>query len=129
MKKLIFAVIFLFAGPAFADPIEGLWKTIPDDNGIYGNIQIDPCGTKICGVLIASFETDGTPYASDNIGRQLVWDMVNQGGGKYGKGKVYSPDRDKTYSGKLVLDGNTLTVRGCVFGFCRDGGVWTRVSK
>jgi uncharacterized protein (DUF2147 family) len=127
MKKLLFAVIFLIAGPVFADPAEGLWKTIPDDNGIYGHIQVDMCGEKICGVLIASFETDGTPYTSENIGKQLMWDMVNQCGGNYGKGKVHSPDRDKTYSGKLVLTGNTMTVKGCVFGICRDGGVWTRV--
>jgi uncharacterized protein (DUF2147 family) len=127
MKKFLIAVFFLIAGPAFADPAEGTWKTIPDDNGIYGHIEISMCGTKICGILTSSYETDGTPYASDNVGKQLMWDMVNQGGGNYGKGKVWSPDRDKTYSGKLVLTGDTMTVKGCVFGICRDGGVWTRV--
>ena len=43
-------------------------------------------------------------------------------------GKVWSPDRDKTYSGKLVLSGNSLNVKGCVFGVCRSGGKWKRVN-
>ena len=56
------------------------------------------------------------------------WDMVALGDGAYGKGKVWSPDRDKTYSSKLQLNGNSLSVQGCVFGICRDGGTWSRVN-
>jgi uncharacterized protein (DUF2147 family) len=26
------------------------------------------------------------------------------------------------------LNGDTLAVRGCVLGICRDGGTWTRVN-
>jgi uncharacterized protein (DUF2147 family) len=28
----------------------------------------------------------------------------------------------------MQLNGNTLSVRGCVLGICRDGGTWTRVN-
>lgn len=133
MKRLIAIfmwVVLAAATPAFAaDPIFGMWKTIPDDNGKYGNIRIAPCGDKICGTLVASFNaSDNSPYKSENIGKKLIWDMVNQGGGNYGGGKVWSPDRDKVYKGKLVLKGDKLTVRGCILFICRDGGVWSRVK-
>jgi len=131
MKKLMLMTVaaMLVGSATYADEIFGTWKTIPDDNNIYGLIKVEACGDKICGTLVKSFNaSDNTPYASDNIGKKLVWDMVNQGGGNYGGGIVWSPDRDKEYSGKLKLRGNQLTVQGCVFIICRDGGVRSRVN-
>ena len=43
---------------AQADPVEGLWKTKPDDNGNYGHVLIQPCGPAFCGVLDRSFAAD-----------------------------------------------------------------------
>jgi uncharacterized protein (DUF2147 family) len=129
MKKLaLIAALAVFATPTLAEDIFGTWKTIADDNGNSGQIEVSACGDKICGVLVQSFDKDGKPFKSANQGRKLIWDMVNQGGGKYDSGNVYSPDRDKTYSGKMVLKGNNLDVKGCVFGICRSGGVWKRVN-
>ena len=130
MKKLglIFAFIFSMAAPAFADPVEGTWKTAPDDNGNYGYIKVSTCGAKICGVLARSFDSKGATLDSPNNGRKIIWDMVSDGGGKYSGGKVYAPDRDKTYSSKMTLKGNSLNIKGCVFGICRDGGNWSRVK-
>jgi uncharacterized protein (DUF2147 family) len=54
--------------------------------------------------------------------------MVPKGDGIYGDGKVWSPDRDKTYNSKMRLKGDGLAVEGCVVGICRDGGTWTRVN-
>jgi len=54
--------------------------------------------------------------------------MKSRSGGAYSGGKVYSPDRDKTYSSKMTLNGNNLNIKGCVFGICRDGGTWKRVN-
>ncbi|MBI1418910.1 MAG: DUF2147 domain-containing protein [Limimaricola sp.] len=130
MKKIVFAGLTLvaMAGAAFADPLEGTWQTKPDDNGNFGYIQVAPCGDKFCGVLTQSFGPDGKPMASDNIGKQIIWNMVAQGNGNYGNGKIWAPDRNKTYDSKLHLEGNTLSVSGCVFFICRDGGTWTRVN-
>jgi len=126
------ALAALLATPAFAaDPLVGTWQTKKDDNGNYGYIQIAPCGAKLCGTLIKSFDSKGAPMKSDNIGKKIVWDMVPTGGGHYGNGKVWSPDRDKTYDSKLALhDGNKLDVSGCILGgfICRNGGTWTRVK-
>jgi uncharacterized protein (DUF2147 family) len=129
MKIRLASVIYLCSAlAALADPVQGLWQTEPDDNGTYGHIQIAPCGPAFCGVLTQAFSADGTVEPSENIGRQIVWDMVAEGAGAYGGGKIWSPDRDKTYSGKMQLTGNGLAVSGCVLGICRDGGTWTRVK-
>lgn len=131
MKKLLTtAALALSLGTAAwaADPIVGTWQTIADDNGNSGQIQISECGNAICGTLVKSFDSAGKVFKSENQGRKLIWDMKNEGGGKYGGGKVYSPDRDKTYNGQLVLSGNSLDVKGCVLGICRSGGKWKRVK-
>ena len=130
LKKLILAaVLSVSAGAAFAaDPVEGVWKTKPDDNGNFGYVQIKPCGAAFCGTLIKAFDGAGKEIDSPNVGKKIVWDMVAYPDGLYDDGKVWSPDRDKTYSSDMQLSGNKLAVRGCVLGICRDGGTWTRVK-
>ncbi len=121
------AGLMLGAGAAAADPVVGVWKTQPGDEGNYAHVTISTCGAKICGVLGKGFNASGGEIASDNIGRQMIWDMSADGGGKYSGGKIWAPDRDKTYNSKMTLSGNSLEVKGCVLGICR-GQVWTRVN-
>jgi uncharacterized protein (DUF2147 family) len=129
MKKYaLAAALVLAAFPVLADPVEGVWQTKKDDNGNFGHVEIKPCGPAFCGVLIQAFDKDGNPRESDNIGRKIVWDMVAYEGGLYDDGQIYSPDRDKTYNGDMTLSGDSLAVRGCVLGICRDGGTWARVK-
>lgn len=131
MKRFALLVAFLtgFAGAAFAEPVIGTWATAPDDNGNYGHVEISACGEKICGVLVRAFNGDGEQIESDNIGRRIVWDMVAQGEGQYRRGRVYAPDRDKTYRSKMDLAGDALDVSGCILGgvICRAAR-WTRVE-
>ena len=130
MKKLALIAACVFAaGSAFADPVEGLWKTKPDDNGKYGYVLIGPCAEKLCGVLTQAFDSAGNEVDSPNIGKQIVWDMVANGDGSYGGGKVWAPDRDKTYKSKMTLSGDALAVSGCVLGgmICRASD-WSRVK-
>lgn len=130
MKKLILAaVLSMTAGAAFAaDPVEGVWKTKPDDNGNFGYVQIKPCGPAFCGTLIKAFDGSGKEIDSPNVGKKIVWDMVAYPDGLYDDGQIWSPDRNKTYNSDMTLSGNSLSVRGCVLGICRDGGTWTRVK-
>lgn len=130
MKVLLMSAAILVASAisAIADPVEGLWQTIPDDNGNFGHVKIVPCDGGLCGALVKAFGTDGKPVDSDNIGKMIVWNMENLGEGNYGNGKIWSPDRDKIYNGKMHLVGDKLTVSGCVMGICRDGGTWVRVN-
>jgi len=129
MKKIaISAAVLLFsAGMAMADPLEGMWRTGGDDNGHSGLIKVAPCGNQLCGTLVKSFDENGAEYESDNAGRKIISETVAHGDGYY-TGKVYAPDRDKTYKSKLQMSGNTLKVRGCVMFICRDGGTWQRVN-
>lgn len=129
MKKIVMTAAGLIglAGIAFADPIEGTWQTAKDDNGNYGHIQVAPCGAALCGQLVRSFDSAGNEISSEHTGRNIISETVASGGGQY-RGKVYSPDRDRTYNSRLQLNGNSLAVSGCVFGICRDGGTWMRVN-
>ena len=130
MKRIFYAVLGLFfsVSTAAADPLYGLWKTIPDDNGNFGHIKVQDCDGTICGVLVKSFDADGKSVESDSIGKRIIWNMKPKGDGKYGGGKIWAPDRDKTYASKLELEGDMLKVSGCVFVICRDGGTWMRVK-
>lgn len=131
MKRLVVAAILAVVPlAALADPVEGIWKTKPDDNGNFGHVQIVPCGANFCGTLVEAFNGQGQKIDSPNVGKRIVWDMQAEGGGAYGSGKVWSPDRDKTYNSKMTLSGDNLSVKGCVMGgmICRDGGAWSRVK-
>ncbi|WP_377512881.1 DUF2147 domain-containing protein [Octadecabacter sp. R77987] len=127
MKKMILGMVaaIAMAGAASADPLEGMWRTVPDDNGNSGLIQVAPCGSALCGTLIRAFDANGAEMSSPNVGRQIISETVPSGGGEY-RGKVWAPDRDKTYNSRLQLNGDTLSVSGCVLGICRDGGTWIR---
>lgn len=128
IAMLTVGMIFTAGAALAGDAVEGVWQTAADDNGNYGHIQVSACGDKICGVLIKSFDSAGKPLKSENVGKQIIWDMVASGDGTYVDGKVWSPDRDKTYDSKMTLTGDSLAVKGCVLFICRDGGTWQRVN-
>jgi uncharacterized protein (DUF2147 family) len=130
MKKFMLGVaVALFgAGMAFAaDPVEGMWKTQVDD-GAFAFVDIAPCGDKLCGVISRTFNDQGE-YKSENLGKNLVWDMVAKGSGSYGGGKIWQPSTDKIFKSKMSLSGDVLKVAGCVLGglICKKQ-TWTRVQ-
>ena len=124
---LILAMLALSAGAALADPVEGRWSTQPDDNGNTGVVEITQCGNRFCGTLIESRHADGSSFQSENVGRRIVWDMEPRGNGAYRDGQIWAPDRDQTYRSRMDLQGNQLTVAGCVLFICRDQ-TWTRTD-
>lgn len=101
----------IIAGPAFADPIEGTWQT-----KVGSHALISSCGHAYCIKL-----TTGD-HAGMKIGK-----MTPSGGGNYA-GTITDPGNGKTYSGKGHVAGNSLTLKGCVFGglICR-GETWKRL--
>jgi uncharacterized protein (DUF2147 family) len=129
MKTLmtLATALVLSAGAAFADPVEGLWKTQPGDDGNYGHIKVSTCGVAICGVIQDGFDSSGKSVGGENIGKRMLWDMGADGDGEYSGGKIWAPDRDKTYNSKMTLSGKKLKVSGCVFGICRSQ-TWARVK-
>lgn len=129
MKRMLLgAALGLMATIAAADPLEGSWRTAPDDNGNTGLVQVGPCADNaalLCGQLVRAFDPNGNQIDSANIGRMIIFDTRQHSGNEY-RGKVWAPDRDRTYNSRLVLTGNRLSVSGCALGICREGGVWTR---
>lgn len=131
MKTVLSSMaLMLWAGAALAaDPVEGIWKTKPDDNGNFGYVQIKPCGPAFCGTLIQSFDGTGAVLDSENVGKQIVWDMMAAESGYHDGGKVWAPDRDKTFGATMQVTGSTLAVSGCVPGglICRASD-WSRLQ-
>jgi uncharacterized protein (DUF2147 family) len=123
---LALAATLSFTAAAGADPIEGVWQTQVDD-GAFAHVTVAPCGGAYCGTISRTFE-EGAEYRSENIGRQILRAMVPQGGGAY-EGEVWRPSNDKIYLGKVQLDGDRMTLRGCVAGglFCARQN-WVRVN-
>lgn len=127
MKHLAIAgILMLTAAAAQADPLEGVWKTQPDD-GKFAHVTIAPCGAMLCGVISKTYEASGAEYNSENKGKRIVIDMAPQGGGKY-EGKVWRPSNNKVYLGKMTLNGNSVKLQGCVAGglIC-SSQQWARV--
>lgn len=128
MKKLALglALVMGLAGTASADIAEGIWQTQPDD-GAFAFVRMSTCGSAVCGTIIRTFDETGE-YQSENIGRQIVIDMVPQGDGQY-EGSVYRPANDRVYIGRMEVEGDRLNLRGCVAGglFCARQ-TWVRVQ-
>lgn len=128
MKKLatFAAALTALAGVAAADPAEGVWQTEVDD-GAYAHVTISTCGNAVCGVISRTFDNSGE-YQSPNLGRQIVIDMVPQGGGEY-RGSVWRPANDKVYTGRINLNGDSMVLRGCLLGQVGCASqTWVRVQ-
>ncbi len=117
------------AGP---EDILGVWNT----EGKDGKIMIYKCGEKYCGKVIWSKDPNypsdskegmpGTPILDHNnpnpklretpiIGLRILYDFMFAGNNLWTDGKIYNPDKGKTYSGKMTLvSPNQLNLRGFV---------------
>ena len=128
MRLTLAALVSVVAMPVMAaDAVLGMYKTQPGDEGNYAHVQFYECEDKICGVIRKAFDGAGKQLDSDTVGKRIVWGMSADGDGEYSGGKIWAPDRDKVYKSKMELDGNALTVEGCVAFICR-GQVWTRIN-
>ena len=119
-----------FVGAAMAEPAAGTWQTQPGDTGGYLHVAVAPCGAKVCGTIKTAYDKAGVEQTDyEHKGKKMIWDMAPGGGGSYSGGKIWAPDSNKTYSSKMSLSGNSLTVKGCVAGglICR-GQTWKRVK-
>jgi uncharacterized protein (DUF2147 family) len=110
-KRTLFfaAALTSFSASALADPIAGNWKR---PNGII--VRFSPCGGSFC----------ASPITGPNAGKS-AGKLAPAGDGKYA-GTLTDLEKNKTYTGKGSITGNTLTVSGCVLAvFCRSES-WVR---
>ena len=128
MKKLTLAAILALAATAsHAGGIDGTFQTQANDDGHIGMVQFYDCGGSYCGKLIKSFDAAGKEVKSPHAGKNIVAGMTDNGGGKFSGGTIWDPGADKTYKSKMVLNGKTLNVSGCIAVFCRTQ-TWTKVK-
>ncbi|MEO0389795.1 MAG: DUF2147 domain-containing protein [Pseudomonadota bacterium] len=123
MTRIMTAILASLAltGAAQADPAFGTWASPKNEAGASLQVEVAACGTAICGKI-----TKVTGGDQSIVGDQLVWDMQARGGGEY-RGKIWAPDTNKTYNGRMELNGNKMKMSGCVLGVCR-GETFTRVN-
>jgi uncharacterized protein (DUF2147 family) len=90
--------MILTTGIAYADPIEGNWKTEAGSTA-----RISACGGAFCIKLVSG----------NHSGKQIG--KMTASGGSY-SGTITDPNNDKTYKGKASISGSTLKMSGCVLG-------------
>lgn len=130
------ALAAFVAFPALASPpasLAGRWKT---DDG-KGIVAMAPCGGGMCGrierLLIEEppgGQRDVRNPDADKRGRkveglQIYWNLVQTGDGWKGQG--YSPEDGRYYTARLRVNGDRLTMKGCVSIFCRTV-TWSRIG-
>jgi len=93
-----------------AEPIEGIWKR-PSTGTM---VSYSGGGGKFCGTVLEG------EYKGKSIG------CMEGSGGTY-KGTVIALDEGKTYAGKATVNGNSMSLKGCVAGglICK-GETWAR---
>lgn len=115
--------LFMQPGAALASP-EGVWRTEPDAKGQVAHVQATQCGTAYCGTIIKVFAPDGDPVPAPTVGQRVFWDMTGQQG-TY-KGRAFVPAHNRSYDGKMEVDGNRMRVSGCLGPVCQSQ-TWQRV--
>jgi uncharacterized protein (DUF2147 family) len=133
MRILHAVLILALPSSALASDPSGTWRTEANEEGSYLEVTIAPCATdaaKLCGTITTARDKAGaaqTDYA--HLGRVMINDMVPAGENAWAKGTIWAPDEDETYRSKMELNGDVLTVKGCIAGglICR-GQDWTRVQ-
>lgn len=111
---------------ALADTPVGTWLTPPDAKGIVAHIEARPCGEATCGVIARTFDSQGRPVQTPNLGVRVFWDMRPAGDGIWA-GRAFVPAHRRTYQGTMQVRGNRMQVRGCLGPVCQSQ-VWTRVN-
>ena len=127
MRRLLFvASSFAIALPASAAvPIDGKWLT----GGGKSIVEIGPCGAMLCGrVYRLLAEIKGAPTDRNNPdpalrARPLLGLNILLGfrdAGKQWEGKIYDPERGKTFRSVVFRNADgTLAVKGCISFLCQ----------
>ena len=120
------ALFAAYTLPALADHADGTWRTQPNEDGAFLLIVIAPCESDAalsCGLIAGGENVEDETI----FGEIMIRDMAHKGKGAFGDGTIWAPDDDKTYRSKMQVNGDVLTVKGCILGgiICR-GQDWTR---
>lgn len=97
--SLAAAAMLFAAGTAYADPIDGTWRTASGET--------------------ASISGGAITLKSGKHAGKRIGNMRATGGGKYA-GTITDPADNKTYSGSAKISGSSLRMTGCALKvFCK----------
>jgi uncharacterized protein (DUF2147 family) len=102
-----FAAYAAASGLAVAQDASGTWLR---ENG-SSKVKIDKCGEALCGRLVWIRDS----AHSDSKGERVFYDMKPSGPGEW-RGAAFNPEDGRTYHGRMVVSGDSLTTSGCVLG-------------
>lgn len=96
------------------------------------HIRITSCGSdRMCGTVIWASDkakADARKGGTDRlVGANLFREFRQVAPGQY-KGRVFVPDMNRTFSGQMRVQGNSMIGKGCVLGFICKSQTWTRIS-
>ena len=83
-------------------------------------VLVDANKNLTCGTILAAYEKEKENKDYEHLDKLIVWDMRNYKPGKYKKGKIWDPSKDKIYKSKMEVSGNNLLVSGCILVLCRE---------
>jgi uncharacterized protein (DUF2147 family) len=112
--------LLLTTAPSLADEVLGTWLR---DNGAL-KVKFEPCGDAVCGNVV--WLRPGSESKA-KIGQRMFFDMHPDGANSW-TGKAAAPDDGSIYSGKMSIEGATLSTSGCIVGglICKSAN-WKRV--
>ena len=127
----------LLSSAVNAEVLKGTYRTEPNDEGAYLQVKFGACYSNkelTCGTIKGSYLKNGAKNKNSKIvGEYIVWDMVDEGQGKFASGKIWDPSdpkddgSKKIYKSKMELKGNTLSVSGCILWICKAQD-WKKVN-
>jgi len=129
MMTLLLAAMAVNAGAAGPEEILGIWSTEKDE----AKVEIFKCADKYCGRIVWLKDQNyppgskpGTPKIDHKnpepslrsrpvMGLQFMSDFAYIGNNAWKGGRLYDPEKGKTYSGKMTLISPTqLDLRGFI---------------
>ena len=118
--RLALTAFLLTTSPCLADDVLGTWSR---DNGTV-HVKFDTCGDAICGNIAWLKPGADTKV---KVGQRLFFDMRPDGTNAW-TGKAVNPGSGSIYSGKMFIEGSTLSTSGCIIGglICKSAN-WRRV--
>ena len=130
MRFVIILILLMFSSLAHSENVEGNFQTETNEEGNYLLVSMGPCeknNNLTCGTIIAAYEKETENKDYKHLDKLIVWDMNNYKPGKYKKGKIWDPSKDKIYSSKMELKSNNLEVSGCILVLCR-AQIWLKIK-
>ncbi len=100
------AAMLIGAAPtaAVAGDASGVWLR---ENGA-SKVRFAACGQALCGSVIWLRDADSPAH----VGQQVFFGMTRTSDNEW-EGQAFNPEDGKTYSGKMLLSGSSLTTSGC----------------